>query len=253
MNKMVTQDCDIIYDSRKNNSKVSVIIPLYNYQNYITETITSVIGQTFSDISLVVVDDCSTDNSVDVVEKWMKYHESRNIGMTLARNMKNAKLSITRNTGIYISRSEYCFMLDADNIIYPRCIEKHVSALLDRPAAGAAYSLLEVFGGASDIIGAGVFTKDGLKRGNFIDAMAMFRRSMLLEMGGYEHIPYGWEDYDLWLRMLDADQIAIHIPEILARYRQHDSSMLRTETNVDKNIGKLHTIMKERHPWLEIS
>lgn len=249
---MITQETDPIFKRGALNNNVSIIVPLYNYAHHVVETLDSVAVQSTKDITLIVVDDCSTDNSVDTVHQWMQRQPKNRMGMMLARNRSNAKLSITRNTGIDLSRSNYCFMLDADNILYPRCIEKHVAALVARPDADAAYSLLEVFEGQADVIGAGVFTKDGLKHGNFIDAMAMFRRSMLLAMEGYENIRYGWEDYDLWLRMVKEDKIALHIPEILARYRQHNSSMLRTETNINKNIQLLHETMKKRHEWLDL-
>lgn len=249
---MLTQETDLVFERGASDNRVSVIIPLYNYAHHVVETLDSVLAQSTDDISLIVVDDCSTDTSVQVASQWMQQQQNSAKSMMLVRNRANARLSITRNTGISLSRSEYCFMLDADNILYPRCIEKHVDALSARPDADAAYSLLEVFEGQSDMIGAGVFTRAGLKHGNFIDAMAMFRRSMLLSMQGYENIRYGWEDYDLWLRMLENDQFAIHIPEILARYRQHGSSMLRTETNVNNNIKYLHDFMKKRYTWLDL-
>lgn len=249
---MLTQESDLVFERGARDNRVSIIIPLYNYAHHVVETLDSVLAQSTDDISLIVVDDCSTDNSVDTVRQWMQRAGRSRMGMMLVSNRANAKLSISRNTGIALSRSDYCFMLDADNILFPRCIEKHVEALSARPDADAAYSLLEVFEGQADVIGAGVFTRDGLRHGNFIDAMALFRRSMLLAMGGYENIRYGWEDYDLWLRMVDEDRIALHIPEILARYRQHNNSMLRTETNVNKNIQFLHDFMKKRHEWLEL-
>lgn len=249
---MMTQETDLVFERGARDNSVSIIIPLYNYAHHVVETLNSVSAQTSDEITVIVVDDCSTDNSVDTVRQWMQGARHSQMGMVLARNRANAKLSITRNTGIALSRSDYCFMLDADNILYPRCIEKHVDALGARPDADAAYSLLEVFEGQADVIGAGVFTRDGLRHGNFIDAMALFRRSMLLAMDGYENIRYGWEDYDLWLRMVKEDKIALHIPEILARYRQHNSSMLRTETNINNNIKFLHDLMKKRHEWLEL-
>lgn len=249
---MMTQETDLVFERGARDNSVSIIIPLYNYAHHVVETLNSVSAQTINDITLIVVDDCSTDNSVDTVRQWMQRARHSQMGMMMVRNRANAKLSITRNTGIALSRSDYCFMLDADNILYPRCIEKHVDALAARPDADAAYSLLEVFEGQADVIGAGVFTKDGLKHGNFIDAMALFRRSMLLAMDGYENIRYGWEDYDLWLRMVKEDKVALHIPEILARYRQHNSSMLRTETNINNNIKFLHDFMKKRHEWLDL-
>ncbi|MDZ7894494.1 MAG: glycosyltransferase family A protein [Sphingobium sp.] len=251
---MKVQDNDLIFNYGTRDHAVAIIVPLYNYAQHVTETLNSVAAQSINDIDLIVVDDCSTDHSVDVVLRWMERQSSQNseMGMLLVRNRENAKLSITRNTGISHARADHCFMLDADNILYSRCIEKLHDALLARPDADAAYSLLEVFEGARDIIGAGVFAKEGLIHGNFIDAMAIFRRSMLLDFNGYEHMQYGWEDYDLWLRLIEADRVALHVPEILARYRQHKNSMLRTQTNVSKNITVLHDFMKRRHPWLDL-
>lgn len=249
---MIVGEFDVVVKKGTGPGKVSIIIPLYNYAHHVIETLESIRKQTFDDLALIVVNDCSTDESEAVVDDWIRKEWTGKCSATLVTHKVNRKLAITRNTGISIANSAYCFMLDADNVIYPKCIEKHWAALERRPDADACYSLLEVFEGARDIIGAGVFTREALIHGNFIDAMAMFRRTALLEMGGYEHIPSGWEDYDLWLRMIEQNRIALHLPEILSRYRQHGFSMLRTETNVGKNITALHEFMTKRHPWLEL-
>lgn len=232
--------------------RVSVIIPLYNYAGYIIETIESVAAQTYRDLNMIVVDDCSTDQSAQVVEQWMRANSDIDIGLGLWKNSANAKLATTRNTGIGLSEAEYCFLLDADNTLYPRCIERHVEALTARPDAAAAFALIEVFGSRSGIMGAGLFDRGALSHGNFIDAMAMVRRSTLLELGGFHHIEHGWEDYDLWLRLCEAGETAIHVPEVLARYREHMASMLRTDTNLPDHITKLHAEMLRRHPWLDL-
>lgn len=250
-NSMLVQDAEVLFERGNRQAQTTIIIPLYNYAHHIEQALQSAAAQSTDDVMILVVDDCSTDHSVETVLKWMKKQASRK-GMTLLKNKKNSRLSITRNTGVDYCQSEYCFMLDADNIIYPRCVEKHVQTLKYRPDADAAYSLIEVFEGTRDVIGAGVFIKEGLIHGNFIDAMAMFRRSALLAMNGYENLRHGWEDYELWLRMIEQNRVAIHIPEILSRYRQHKSSMLRTQTNVDNNIIELHNYMENRFPWLDL-
>ncbi|EHJ58249.1 hypothetical protein NSU_4817 [Novosphingobium pentaromativorans US6-1] len=248
---MLVQDAEVLFERGNRQSQTTIIIPLYNYAHHIEQALQSAAAQSTDDVMILVVDDCSTDQSVETVLKWMKMQTGRK-GLTLLKNSKNSKLSITRNTGINYSRSEYCFMLDADNIVYPRCVEKHVQALEARPEADAAYSLIEVFEGRRDVIGAGVFIKEGLIHGNFIDAMAMFRRSALLAMNGYENLRHGWEDYELWLRMIEQKKIAIHIPEILSRYRQHERSMLRTQTNRGDNNIELRAYMKKRFSWLDL-
>lgn len=249
---MITQEAHKMFVGNVFGRKVSVIIPLYNYEDYIMDTLNSVATQTYRDLAVIVVDDCSTDRSAHFVENWMRDHSESDIGFGLWRNANNSKLAVTRNTGISLTSSDYCFFLDADNTLFPRCIEKHVEALETRPDASAAYSLIEVFGGQCGIMGAGVFDRKALSHGNFIDAMAMFRRSALQSLGGFEHIEHGWEDYDVWLRLCEMGQVAIHIPEILSRYREHPASMLRTDTNLPEHINKLHAEMKRRHPWLDL-
>jgi len=250
---MITQESELVAQIGSDVRKVAVIVPLHNYQKHVEETLESVLKQTFRDILLVVVDDCSADNSLAVVERWMSRRSATDISVRLYHNVENARLSITRNTGIAKApHSPYCFFLDADNVIYPRCIEKHVAALDSRPAAVAAHSIIEQFEGETGLIGVNVHDRKRLRRGNYIDAMAMIRRDALLGLGGYRNIRHGWEDFDVWLRFCDTEDLIVHIPEILSRYRVHSASMLRTQTNMDRNIRELRKTISKLHPWLEL-
>ncbi len=231
---------------------VSVVVPMYNYAKLVPETLDSVAAQSFTDLALIVVDDASTDNSCAVVLDWMERRSGSDLSLLLLSHHDNVKLARTRNSGIANARSQHCFFLDADNLLFPRCIERHVAALDAKPDHAGAYSLIEEFGSDSGIIGSNVFNRDTLKRGNYIDAMAMLRRQTLEDIGGYRDIEHGWEDYDLWLRLVEAGEKLVHIPQILSRYRNHDSSMLRVQTNVDENIRALWRNMQTLHPWLEL-
>jgi glycosyltransferase involved in cell wall biosynthesis len=248
---VITQEAETIYQSGSVEHRVSVVISLYNYERYIAETLDSVAAQTARDVAIIVVDDGSTDNSLESAAGWMSRNEHSGFGMLLLRHCKNSGPSIARNTGIAAAPAEFCFMLDADNLLYPRCIEKHLAALDARPDAAAAYSLIEVFEGHRDLFGAGVFVEESLINGNFIDLMALYRRSTLLDLNGFEKIKLGWEDYDLWLRILESDGIALHVPEITARYRHHYSSITRTEQNAT-NLIDLQNEMMRRHPQLRL-
>ena len=86
-------------------------------------------AQELADVSLVVVDDCSKDPSPQVVRSWLEANKDRFRTAVLARNVKNAGLSITRNTGISIAESAHVFFLDADNLLYPRCLGRHLEAV----------------------------------------------------------------------------------------------------------------------------
>lgn len=134
-----------IFEHPGPHAKVSVVVPVYNYAGYIEETLTSLIDQTLESLSLVVVDDCSKDDSVEVVKRWMQQHHRRFASCLLARNDKNAKLATTRNTGVSMADSDYLFFLDADNVLYPRCIARHAEALDAVAHADGAYSVIEIF------------------------------------------------------------------------------------------------------------
>lgn len=246
------QPSSTIYERGDAAPAVSVIVPLYNYAKLVGETLDSVRKQSFADLMLIVVDDASTDDSLAVVQRWMEEHSDCGLSLRLLSHQANAGLAKTRNTGIVAAQSAACFFLDADNLLYPRCIERHVAALERHPDSAGAYALIEEFGSASGIMGSSVFSRDALKRGNYIDAMAMLRREALDALGGYRDIEHGWEDYDLWLRLCDAGERMVHIPRILSRYRNHVSSMLRVRTNKNENMRALSRNMQALHPWLAL-
>jgi glycosyltransferase involved in cell wall biosynthesis len=248
---VITQSAETVFQSGLIGHRVSVVVALYNYERYIAETLDSVAAQTARDVTIIVIDDCSSDRSLQAAAEWMRENQNSGLGMLLLSHRENAGAAIARNTGIAAAHSEFCFVLDADNLLYPRCIEKHVAALDARPDAVAAYSLIEVFEGDRELFGAGVFVEEGLINGNFIDVMALYRRSELLDLKGFEKIKHGWEDYDLWLRILESDAVALHIPEITARYRHHGSSITRTEQN-STSVLDLHKEMLRRHPQLKL-
>lgn len=250
---MKIQSTKTIFESRKYEFDVSVVVPLYNYENYIVETLNSVKEQSFAPLELIIVDDASTDESCRVAKEWLE-RESKHFGSTkLLKNNSNAGLSITRNTGVFSSRADFVFPLDADNILYERCIETLHQALVLNPTAAFAYPILEKFGSESGLLGTEVFSQDRLAGGNYIDAMALIRREALIRYDGYADLTYGWEDYDLWLRMSEEGDYGIQVAQILARYRVHPSSMLRTVTNERRNAKLLIEIMKQRHPYLRLN
>lgn len=109
-------------------SKVSVIIPLYNKQNSIGYTIDSVLAQDFKDFELLIINDGSTDNSLEVINK---YTDSR----IHIINKKNEGVSMTRNRGVQEASSDLIFFLDADDKIYPDCLSVLMRLYEDYPNA----------------------------------------------------------------------------------------------------------------------
>lgn len=246
---MITREFDDIFSSGDGFPRVSVVIPLYNYAHMIRETLDCLKEQAFKDFALVIVNDRSTDNSLEVARQWCEENAGHFKRIRLISNRENGGLSVARNTGISATTSDYIFFLDADNLIYPRCLSRLVEAL-DGSQAAFAFSMLEVFGGRKGVIGTRIFDIDLLAIENYIDAMAMIRRSALIEIDGYTVMKYGWEDYELWLRLAEHGMTGIQVPELLGRYRSHGTSMSNTTTATNNEAVKRQ--IKEMHPWVQV-
>ena len=101
---------------------VSVIIPLYNAQNFIAECLDSLLIQTFQDFEVIVVDDCSVDNSAKIVESYLEKFGGR---LKLSRTKKNSgRPALPRNKGLNLSRGEYVFFMDNDDLLMPTALEE---------------------------------------------------------------------------------------------------------------------------------
>lgn len=100
-------------------TKVTVIIPVYNVENYIEQCLESVINQTLNDIEIICIDDCGSDNSMSIVQQYAE-KDSR---IKILKNETNQGLGVSRNAGINNAQSEYIFFLDSDDYIMPNILE----------------------------------------------------------------------------------------------------------------------------------
>ena len=111
--------------SNKKIPAVSVVIPMYNTEKYIGECLESILAQTFQDFEVIVVDDCSTDNSRAVVESYLSKFEQRNVELKLICSEKNSGASgIPRHIGLHLSHGEYISFIDADDMITKTALEE---------------------------------------------------------------------------------------------------------------------------------
>lgn len=238
---------EVIYQYvQQHTSNVTVIISLYNYQQYIIECLESIKYQTLRSFDLLVVDDCSQDNSASIAKTWMRENRSRFNRCSLLRHKKNMGLAQSRNTAFDQAWTPFVFVLDADNALYPRCLERHLSVMSECDAS-FSYSYLEVFGAVRGLQNTILWDEKLLQFGNIVDAMVMLRKSTWEQAGGYSIMEVmGWEDYDLWFKIARNGGWGILIPEILARYRVHTKSMLRTITN--PKTDRLREIVLQNYP-----
>jgi glycosyltransferase involved in cell wall biosynthesis len=230
---------------------VSVIVTLYDYARYIEECLDSIAAQTRQGIELIVVDDCSNDGGEAIVRSWLEQNEARFAGHRLIAHTANMGLSYARNTAFLHAAADRVFVMDADNALYPRAIERCMAAMDDSGVAGA-YTQLEFFGERPGLGEADFWSKERFKPKNYVDAMALVSKGAWEQVGGYEQlIANGWEDYDFWCKFVEHGLECAFVPEVLCRYRVHGISMSNTETN--PNAGALVLQMSIRHPWLDLS
>jgi hypothetical protein len=231
-------------------AKVAVVVPLYNYAGFVVEALNSVKKQTLDSIELIVIDDCSTDTSAKVAMDWIERNGRRFVSATLLRNQQNQGLPLTRNVGFAHAEAPFIFPLDADNTIDPRCLWLLLERMLNS-GCSAAHPTLQRFGKCSMRHAAQPWSPDRLRRGNYIDAMALIRKSAWAHVGGYTKGGFvGWEDYELWCKFVEAGLWSDPVPDAVAGYRVHGASMLDTQTNKSKQ--SVVDAIRAEHPWLTV-
>jgi glycosyltransferase involved in cell wall biosynthesis len=242
---------DLVYEEKSHAcSKITVVVPLYNYEQYILECLHSIMCQDISALSLLVVDDCSTDHGCDLVVEMLQGCPSRFAMARVIKHKRNQGLAMSRNSGIIWSDEPFLFMLDADNRIRPPALSRLLEALLSANA-DFAYSQLFLFGTQDGIGNADIWDPERFSLvGNYIDGMALVSRQALMAVGGYRGsaVQEGWEDFDLWCRFAELGYRGVFLPEPLCEYRVHESSMLHKRT--DRHQRSLALEMALRFPTI---
>ena len=229
---------------------VAVVVPLHNYAGLVTETLDSVARQTLASLELVVVDDSSTDLSLDVARVWLRDHADRFVSVTLLRTVENQGLALTRNAGFATAEAPVVFPLDADNMLEPDCL-RLLHERLRHSTASAAHPTLRHFGESAKVKPAQAWDPARLRRGNYIDAMALIRKSAWAHVGGYVKGAFiGWEDYELWCRFVEHGFWSAAVPDAIAGYRVHRGSMLRSTT--EPAMQRVVDAIRAAHPWLTV-
>lgn len=217
-------------------SRLSVFMPVFNGARFLPQAIESLLGQTFRDFELVVVDDGSADDSAGVVAGWA-VRDSR---IRLVRHARNLGLSAARNTGWGAADpgAPYVMNHDGDDLSDPQKLERLVSALDRRPLWSAAGCFCRYVDEDGRTLGwPALEWRPSLIRLSFADLNSMaisatlIRRSMLDDVGPFRPEYGGCDDYDFWARALARGHRLANIPVVLHAIRLHAGSMGATETD----------------------
>jgi glycosyltransferase involved in cell wall biosynthesis len=224
------------------NSLVSIIVPCYNGEKFIVETLESVRNQTYNQWECIVVDDGSTDQSANIIKNYIS------IDSRFSYIYKNNEgVAIARNTGIKLSRGIYILPLDADDIIAPFYIEEAVRVLDERQEVQVVYCNAEKFGRKKGKWNLPDFDFKLLLSMNLIFCSAMYRREDFDKTRGYNPNMPGMEDWDFWLSLLNEKSVVVKLQSTCFFYRTHKKSRNRI---ANKNLENIYRQLYQNHKEL---
>lgn len=205
-------------------SKVSVIIPVYNMELYIAETLDSVLQSDYNNFEVIVMDDGSTDDSYSVAQKYAE-SDSR---VRLYRQ-PNGGASLARNNAIEKAEGVYILPVDGDDLISSNYISQAAEILDESPNVKVVSREAEFFGKKTGRWKFKPFSLNLLCRTNLIDACSMYRKSDWRAVGGYGKKIMGREDWDFWLSIFATGGDFVRLPIVGFYYRiRANSKRVRT-------------------------
>jgi glycosyltransferase involved in cell wall biosynthesis len=204
-------------------------MPCYNAAPFVAEAVSCVLGQSYGNVELIVVDDGSTDGSHDILEALVQAHPQR---LRLFTQDHQGPFP-ARNLGLKYAKSEFVAFLDADDYWAPDCLEKLHTSLTSH-AADLAYCGWQNIGqgGPSNEPYVPPEYEKGDAAAAFLHSCpwpihaALTRRSVIDAVGGFSQRRLTAMDYDLWLRILGHTRALVRVPEVLSFYRWHSHGQI---------------------------
>ena len=235
---------------------ISVVIPAYNAEQFLDETLESVLSQTYENWECIIVNDGSTDNTESIAKKWcekdarFRYFYKENSGA-----------SDTRNLGIKKARGEYIAFLDADDILTSDSLEVRINVLIEQNVDLVATKLqhftdklpkVSKNNARQDVL---YYAKEGLTQlmafNKVTPSTVLCKKSVMDEVGGFTWHKKA-EDLHCWLKVLFAGYKIYRIDETLLLYRLVENSMSSTDRNCSKEVFEIIYSFKDEILSLDI-
>lgn len=212
------------------NKLVSVVIPCYNCESTIEETIQSVLSQSYKNIEIICINDGSTDGTSSKLEKITSFNN--NIVCISQENQGQTK---SRNTGAKKAKGIYLLFLDSDDRIDSTFIEKSINILESNPTIQIVYSLANFFGDTNEQWKLPEYEFKSFLINNCIPITALIRMEEFNKAGGFDESITFYEDWELWLKIILNGGEVYRIPEVLFFYRKHSKETSLTDNAIKDN------------------
>ena len=210
---------------------VSIIIPHYNYSDYIWQCLDSIFKQKYKKFEIIIIDDFSKEEEYNKMLEFVdQYSENIKINIFVYRNNKNLGLTLTRNEGVKKSQGEFILFLDPDDNIDEYFLLKTVKTLQENPGIGFAYVNTRYFGAENKTFSQPEYNFYRLiNAGNFISYCSLIRRKAFIESGGFNLENWSYlEDYEMLIRFARKGWYGKLIPEVLFNYYVHKDSAIHS-------------------------
>lgn len=224
--------------------KISVVMPVYNGEKYLRESIDSILNQTYSDFEFIIINDASKDSTEEIIKSY------DDVRIVYAKNEQNLGVAGTLNRGLAIAKGEYIARMDADDISMPQRFEKQVKLLDKHKDIGVCGSNIILFG--EDITERTfIYSKtdaqirvDMMFNSAFAHPVVMIRHNILTQNNIKYDISYEKaEDYKMWHDILKYCK-GYNFQEPLLKYRYHNAQVTKTHiADKNKSVNKIRDIM----------
>ena len=207
-----------------NEKLVSIITPNYNSENFITQTIESVLNQTYTEWEMIIVDDVSSDKSVDIIQNYLK----KDVRIKLIKLEENSGAAVARNTAIKNAKGRFIAFLDSDDLWNSSKLEKQITFMIEKNCSlsYSNYSLIDEEGESLDIIKIPpkkLNYNEQLKENQIGCLTAIYDQHKIGKI--YMPLIKKRQDYGLWLNILKKTNYAYKIDKNLAIYRVRKNSI----------------------------
>jgi glycosyltransferase involved in cell wall biosynthesis len=224
--------------------QISVVLPVYNGEKYLSQAIDSILNQTFGKFEFIIINDGSSDSTLDIISK---YNDNR---IKIVNNIKNEGLIDSLNKGLSMSRGKYIARMDADDIALPERLQVQYDFMEANLEIGICGSWFETFNETDNRTKVVKFpaTDIGIRalmicQSAFCHPTVMLRRDIIEKLRlGYAKEFYRAEDYRLWIELLNYTQGA-NIPQVLLRYRRHANNETHlADKDLDSKVAMISKI-----------
>lgn len=227
-------------ENAPSKSLVSVVIPVYNMEEYLPATLDSVLASDYPLLEVIVIDDGSTDNSLGVAERYAARDERLRVF-----HQENAGVCAARNRAVAEAQGRYVLPVDADNLIVPTFVRDAAAVLDAFPEVKVVAPRADFFGDRRGEWALPPFSLHLLARKNIMDTCAMYRRADWERVGGYCEEIVAREDWEFWIAVLKDGGEVRRLPYVALHYRIRQGSKRTSD-----RLMKRHVVdtLNRRHP-----